>query len=489
MRILIVLKNNLFFRHFETVVHHLCEQGHEVKVLTRMTRKSGDKADYQEQMVAGIAAYDNASFDFNIRNREDRLEVPIRALRDTLNYAIYFRAQHNSPQLVERVSDACPPRLRAFLTTRIGQRLVNSNRFLTAYRRLQGALPADSALTRHVSRERPDVVVACPFIYPESADLEYVRSAQKLGISTVAAVASWDNLSSKGAFHLLTDSVLVWNERLATEATFIHAIPRDRIATTGAATFDPYFELAPSMSREKFCTGVGIDPDRPYLLFLGSSEQVAGDETGFVRELAAAMRERAETADVGVLVRPHPLNSGAWERFQSEGITVFPCGGQLPNMPGHRADYFNTLWYASAVSGVNTSAFLEAAILDRPCLSIVSERHRAGQIERGHFQYLVEGGFLETVADFGAAVEAIAAILAGRDPRREQRARFVESFLRPAGRERPAGEVMARAIVDTAGRAASATATRGRARRQGAPSAPGRGVPRQTDDVRDRQAV
>lgn len=450
MRVLIVLSSSGFFRHFDTVVQHLCDEGHDVKVLTRMANKGDEDEGYQEEMVASVAAYPNGAYDFALHKRHDALKARIRGLRAAANYAIYFRDQHNSPQLGERMAGACPPLLRDLVASRGGRRLVSTDGLWTAYRELQRRLPADPSLLRQVSAQRPDVVVACPFIYTMSADVEYIRAAQRLGVPTVAAIASWDNLSTKGAFHLLTDSVLVWNDSLACEAELIHAIPRERIVSTGAAKFDAYFELGPTMSRERFCAAVGIDPGRPYLLYLGSSHQVAGNETGFVADLARALQDDPRTAGVTIVVRPHPLNAAAWAKFEGEGIRVFPARGQRPDLPRHRDDYLNTLSHAAAATGVNTTAFLEAAIADRPCLSVVSERHRQGQVDRGHFHHLLAGGFLQVAPDLAGAVEAMAGILDGADPRRSQRRRFVEQFVRPAGGDRPAGEVMAQAIVDAA---------------------------------------
>lgn len=467
MRILIVLSSSGFFRHFDTVVRHLCEEGHEVKVLTRMARKGDEDDDYQDEMLASVASYEHGSYDFNLHKRQDRLKALVRTLRGIFNYAIYFRLQHNSPQLAERLAPDCPEPLRSWIATRAGRCVISSDRFLRATRRLLGqTVPADRALVDQVAAERPDVVVACPFIYTMSADVEYVRAARQLGIPTVAAVASWDNLSTKGAFQLLTDRVLVWNAELASEAELIHAIPRGRIESTGAAKFDGYFELGPSLAREEFCANIGVEADRPYLLYLGSSDQVAGDETDFVRELAQAMRGDRRTEALRIVVRPHPLNAKVWEDFEESGITVFPRRGQRPDLPRYRADYFNTLTYAAAVIGVNTTAFLEAAIADRPCLSIVSERHREGQVDRGHFHHLLEGGFLEAVPNFDGAVQVMGDILEGRDERRDSRRRFVEHFVRPAGRDRPAGEVMASAILRVAARGAQRASWLGHRRRR-----------------------
>ena len=144
----------------------------------------------------------------------------------------------------------------------------------------------------------------------------------------------------------------MWNRRLAEEAELIHAIPRERITCTGAAKFDAYFELEPSLSREGFLRRVGLDPDRPYLLYLGSSQQVAGDETRLRAGAGRRPAGRSPNLGPGRAGGPHPLNGKVWEQFAHDGIVVFPRGGQRPDLTRHRDDYFNTLshaapWWAS----------------------------------------------------------------------------------------------------------------------------------------------
>jgi hypothetical protein len=452
MKVLIVLGHSGFFRHLDTVVTHLCDEGHEVRMLTREGAKHDIDKDYQREMLRTLGDRERGSYDFTLRKPRGLVSWRVRRLRGVMDYGHYFRYQHNSSQLAPRMARLCPRPLRPLFDTRAGRRAVSSDSFMAAYRRLQAHLPADRALVSQVRREAPDVVVACPYIYRLSGDVEYVRAAQKLGIPTVGIVASWDNLSTKGTFPLLPDSVVVWNEGLAKEARVIHGVPRNRTVVTGAAKFDHYFELEPTETREEFCSRVGLDPSRPYMLYIGSSQQVAGDETGFVSELEAALQAEPRTRDLQVVVRPHPLNGEVWQDFHHERILVYPRGGQRPDIAGPRDDYFHTLKYAAAVAGVNTSAFLEAAIADRPCLSIVSDRHREGQVERGHFQHLLKGRFIETVPDYAGAVAALAEIVEGKDVRSGLRRRFVESFVRPAGIDRRAGEVVAEAIVATAER-------------------------------------
>jgi hypothetical protein len=448
MRVLIALDHSGFFRHFDTVGASLCGRGHQVSVTTRLGPRGGEQ--YQRDLLEPLAQHPNGAYDVELRKRGDSWRNRLRTAREVMDYAVYFRHQHNSPLLADRRGERCPAPARLLVHTRAGRALVSRDAVLRLYRRWQAGAPADPAIAKRIAAHEPDVVVACPFISPLCWDFEYLRAARRLGIPTVAAIASWDNLSTKGTFHLMPDSVLVWNQSLADEAAAIHAVPPERLVLTGGPKFDHYFGLEPSLSREDFCARVGIDPGRPYLLHLSSSEKVAGDETGFARDLADALRANPPTAHVHVMVRPHPVNGPIWRDFEHEGVTVYPPVGARPDVEGAREDYFHSLRYAVAALGVNTSAFLEAAIADLPCLSVVSERHRGGQVDRGHFQHLLAGRFIETVPDLHDAARTVAGILDGEDRRRELRRRFVESFIRPLGIDRPAGEVAADAILATA---------------------------------------
>lgn len=452
MRVLIALSSGGFFRHFDTVVSALSARGHEVKVVTRYVAKAqtDDERAFRQAMLDTVADLPGASYDLDMEVRADRWTLPINLVRGSLDYALYFRAEHNSAQLAKRLAPRCPRPVRTLVRTRAGRRLVASDGFWQAARRAQRLFPPAPGIARQVADFAPDVVVGCPFVYTFCNDVEYLRAAARQGTTTVGAVASWDNLTTKGAAHLLPDRVLVWNEPLAQEARTIHALPADRIEVTGAAKFDAYFELERASSREDFAARAGIDPARPYLLWVGSSPQIAGDESAFVRDLAHTLGAAPATRGLQVVVRPHPLND-CFDGLRESDVAVFPPAATRPDLEGPRQDYFDTLAHSAAVVGVNTTAFLEAAVTDRPCLSIVSERHRHGQVERGHFHHLLDGGFIQTSPDLEGAARIMGQILAGEDPRREARRRFVADFVRPGGMDRRAGDVVADAI-ERAGR-------------------------------------
>ena len=67
------------------------------------------------------------------------------------------------------------------------------------------------------------------------------------------------------------DRLFVWNELQRNEATSLHDFPVDRSIATGAPRFDDFFALRPTTSRQTFLAPLGLDPNRPCLMYLGSS--------------------------------------------------------------------------------------------------------------------------------------------------------------------------------------------------------------------------
>src|SRR5688572_13049811 len=146
----------------------------------------------------------------------------------------------------------------------------------------------------------------------ESEEIEYIKAARAVGIPSVVGVLSWDNLTTKGLFHVLPDLVLVWNRTQQEEAVRIHGIPAERAVITGSPFFDKWFDAERLlMDRDAFCRRVGLESRRPFLLYLGSTSNIAADETWLVSELARRMREHPdpEVRDTAILARPHPQNA------------------------------------------------------------------------------------------------------------------------------------------------------------------------------------
>lgn len=446
LKVLFAFHHTGALRSFEAVVRHLCSKGHRVTVVY------GEKKDplFRQAPIAIDGALKACQVELDeftcgpMLVRKSWL-LPAKA-RELLNYANHIRPEHPSPEQAKRYRPAFGRPLRKALKRRAFNRFLASEQTRKILRRIEPFIPPDRAVTRFLQAERPEILVASPFIFFYSEEVEYVKAARALGIPTVVAVLSWDNLTSKGTFHIVPDWTFVWNASLAREATMLHDIPHDKIFATGAPVFDFWFEMKPLLDRPTFCAKIEIDPQRPFILYLCSSAFIAGDETLFVRELAEVLAEHPRTRNANLVVRPHPLNASIWKGFKARKVTIWPERVAWVDVPEAKQEYYDTLFHSAALMGINTSAFLEAAILGKPCVTVVAERYRAKQTELGHFAHLLNANFLEVASSLPEAASIFGAILDGRDTKREQRDRFVHEFIRPWGIDRPASNIMAAAI-------------------------------------------
>ncbi len=332
---------------------------------------------------------------------------------------------------------------------------------VTALRRalqaLERTIPPPPSALRFLSRQRPDVLLVSPLVELGSGQADWLRAAGQLGIRTCYPVFSWDNLTNKGLLRDVPDSVIVWNELQAAEAVELHGVPRERIRVTGAQGFDHWFDWSPSRTRSDFCREVGLRDDRPIVLYLCSSGFVAPGEPEFVRSWIERLRGRGGLWDaVGLLVRPHPLESSKWSGVELGAQTaVWPRHGEDPHAATWRRNYFDSIHHAAAVVGINTTAQIESAIVGRPVHTLLAPEFRTTQEGTLHFRYLRDRDFghLHVGRTFEEHVEQLEASLAGRpdDGRNE---RFLRRFVRPLGLDVPASERFAAAVEELGSRAA-----------------------------------
>jgi hypothetical protein len=244
--------------------------------------------------------------------------------------------------------------------------------------------------------QRPDVVLITPLIDLGSSQIEYLRAARARRIPTALCVWSWDHLTSKALIRELPDRVFVWNDTQKKEAIALHRVPADRVVVTGAQCFDQWFNRTPSRSREDFCREVGLDPARPYLLWVCSALIYGSPvEATFVLEWIRRIRRSASPAlrDVGILVRPHPSRTAEWESTDARDLNAVVWGSN-PWTP-RLAPITSTLLYHSAavVGSTRARSSRQESSVARcmrsscpswrktstvPCTSPISSRQAAG---------------------------------------------------------------------------------------------------------------
>jgi hypothetical protein len=449
MNVLMIGQHAGVFRALDPVVRELCRRGHQVVLLHGTPLHS-----LQVLEIPGVTS----------RERPEPSEAWPRRLRvgrQVINRGIYWHKGHPSPERVAaRLENHLPDDVRAKVQTPLWRSAIGTRAALRVWRWIEAASPASPTIVPLLQEIDPDVMLVSPAVWPtDPVEADYVRAGRALGIPTVGYASSWDDLTSQGTVHLLPDLHVVWNEPMAQEAVDIHDIPASAIRITGAPHLDTFFSLRPRETRAALCAALGCR-DEPYVLFLGSPRTLWDDESFVVRALADALaREFAANAPT-LIVRPDPANATPFHAFTHQGVVIDRSGGDQADSPASVQKSFDTVAHATCVFGLNTPAFLEAVVVDRPCLTIVSDTYWPAQGRTGHFRHLLKGQLLDICRDMGDVAACVRRILDGADDHATGRREFRRWFLRPCGVESAASEVVADVIERAARRRPGSTGQR-----------------------------
>ena len=437
MRVFFSMQHLGSFLVYESVVRELAARGHQLHLAISRSESLGWEAAL-ERVLADHPTITRSWLSPSPSTSAFWFELA-RTIRLWADYLRYFESHYASaPRLRARAEERVPPRLVRVSQWPLFQRPRNRQRLLNALRTIERAMPTVAEIREQLREQKPDVVVVTPLVYLGSWQFEVLRAALAEGLRTVFAVGSWDHLSSKALVRDVPHRVFVWNETQKNEAVTLHRVPADRIVVTGAQCYDQWFGRTPACTREEFCSRVGLHPDRPFILYVCSALFWGSPvEADFVRRWIQSLRESAEPELRGasILVRPHPARMDEWKAIDLSGDDQVVLYGSNPMDGESKEDYFASLYYSSAVVGLNTSAFLEAAIAGRPVHTILAPEYTDNQEGTLHFHYLlkVAGGVLQTSRTFSEHHAHLAASLRSPQARAGLTEQFVSEFIRPNG--------------------------------------------------------
>ena len=444
MKILYVIRSTAHFSYHESTIRKLCERGHLVHALFDEKWSDGRSVEVVDKLLTETSQFTVG----DSLHRADRWRNWLFPLRELLSYASYLNRPDQSDFYLKRWHSYLNPFFRNRVTrSKWGQTLVASPVTQFLIRSLEKITPPAQNIKQSLAEFAPDVVVVSPVNMRFSEDVEYVKAAQALKIPTILPVLSWDNLTTKGLIHVIPDWVLAWNQAHYDEAKAVHGVPEDQLIITGSQFFDKWFGADLQLSREAFCQRVGLPPENPFCLYLGSSGNIAKDETWLVQEFIQALRNHPTLKNMSVLIRPHPANAKIYlELDLGAGVNVFPKEGSLPDTEEAKIDFYNAIYHCVAALGINTTGMIDAIINDKPCITIMTAQYEATQRNAIHFVQLLEADVLEVTNSISDAVETIHRLMNGGDAKQNLRRKFVEAYVRPRGLSRPAGDVNAQVI-------------------------------------------
>jgi hypothetical protein len=447
LRILFVLRHPGYLRNFEGAVTELATRGHRLHLLFEREDKPGELSPILVARLTGHPEVDAAVAAIE----PVRWSALALLARTSLDYLRYLDPSFRQAEAFRaRVADRLPGAARRVLAAVAarGPRARELARRLLAT--VERAIPVHPGARAAIDELRPDVVLVTPLVDIASDQVEFVKAARAAGVPSLLPVTSWDNLTNKGVMRIPPDVVTVWNEWQKEEAVVWHGVAPSAVRVTGAPAYDHWFGWQPARSRSEFFATVGLEPADHLILYVGSSLFIARNEVGFARRWIEAIRACADpkVARAAILIRPHPQNFEQWQDLDLGGVPqarIWPERGANPLGADTRRDYFDSLFHSAAVVGINTSAQVEASIVGRPVLTVLDGEFSETQEKAAHFAMLTTAGadLLYVSADLESHCRDLARLLDEPDAVRERSRRFVESFVRPLGRERRASEALA----------------------------------------------
>jgi hypothetical protein len=452
MKILFSMRHSGALRNYSSTLADLARRGHEIHLSFMQPDKLGD----------GRMLWELTNDHPGITYGELGKKTPwrfwlgmARVVRCASDYVRYGSPEYKDAHALRKRAAERVPFFAWMLTLPLLRSQVALALVSRALGLIERAIPTDRWITDLIAAQRPDVVLVTPLVDIGSDQVEYVKASRALGIHSALCVHSWDNLTNKGLIRILPERIFVWNEAQTREAVTMHGARPDQVVATGAPVYDQWFNRRPSTTRDEFCRKVGLPADKPFLLYLCSSQFIAPDESDFIEKWVRAVRSASDprVRQLGILIRPHPENLQPWQRFDFSDlrdVVLWPRGGANPVDQGSKNDYFDSMYHAAAAVGINTSAQIEAGIVGRPVFSVRVPEYAATQEGTLHFHYLLKdsGGLLHMADSLEAhTVDLVKAVARTEEDDRRLRG-FVAGFVRPRGLDQSATPILADAIEE-----------------------------------------
>ncbi len=288
-----------------------------------------------------------------------------------------------------------------------------------------------AVLFERMRRECGAVIVTNPQAH---ASLPFLTAARRLRLPVAGYIASWDHPVGKGLVSPLLDRYIVQNETMRVDLQRYHGIDPGRVSVTGWPQTDIYHRSRPRRVYGELLRGLGLEADRPVVLFAGNAPNNAPYEGNLVRRLVAWWQQTGARERFSLLLRPHPYDRQVDERFASAlgqpGVAV-----QQANLTDLE-DLATLLQHVDCVVANGGTILLEALVNDRPSVCVtfdegapMGRRWADLNLAGEHYRKLIESDAFYRAADFQELVLAIDRTLSSPAELRAERRRIVHKVV------------------------------------------------------------
>ena len=289
-------------------------------------------------------------------------------------------------------------------------------------------------------------------VQPHAA-VPFLVGARRLGIPTVAHVASWDHTVGKGVIAPFCDVYVVQNEAMREELARFHAIASERVVVTGWPQTDLYARRRPREAYERLMGSLGLDPARPLVMVMGNTPSNTPFEDRFV-ERAVGWWKASGDDRPSLLFRPHPRDREWRERFRAavdtDGVAVQEAS--FTDFEG----LATLLQHCDCVVANAGTILLDALVNDRPSVCVLydegaspGESYAMKNVIGEHYRELAASSAFYRAESFQEVVDGIGRALARPDELAEERRRVAQRVVGDV--DGLAGERVVDAIVKSVG--------------------------------------
>lgn len=249
--------------------------------------------------------------------------------------------------------------------------LVRFKPFKDAIFHLDWAFVPELYLPRFESH-RPKMVI-CSSGGIKLQDLPFLKTAKRLGISTVGIIQSWDNLTSKGLIYHKCDRFIVWNDIMKQELISLHSCKEEDIFVAGPIHYDLYHKYDIRVATR-------TKNDTKTILIASSPPWTYRDFDWLTRITVDAIRMGRIKFPTRIVLRLHPNDDPRRYRDleKMDGVEInYPVKFKESDWEQevkHLVDFNLMLKSSDVVICVASTMTIDAAYFDTPVINVAFEK-------------------------------------------------------------------------------------------------------------------
>ncbi|TSC96849.1 MAG: hypothetical protein Athens101426_89 [Parcubacteria group bacterium Athens1014_26] len=244
-------------------------------------------------------------------------------------------------------------------------------------------------------------------------DMEFLAEAKKRGIETVGMVTGWDHFD-KYFLPFQVDTLLAQSEQIKGFATRYQAYNSSKVFVVGYPYFDFIVRNDYFKERNEVLKDLNFPLNSKYILYIAGS-MYCPDEPDIIETLIKWADDNKFNQDVRLVIRPYPGGRGKDRAFDEDKFNSFKEHPRVSFQTGkfwgnleRTAHFLNVMRHADAVIAVYSTAVLEAAVFDKPLLTISFDGYNKRPFSRSvkrfelreHFKDVLKSGALKRAASF-----------------------------------------------------------------------------------------